>query len=96
MIRNDLLKSNKELDDLKKVLDSKEETEKVNSEAFKTLEKGAFYLEKELVNAKAALEDSHEKVTSLENTLQNTFKLIQQLIINVLIFLNREIKCLKF
>jgi hypothetical protein len=38
------------------------------------LEKGASLLEKELVNTKMALEDSQEKIKSLENTLQNTYK----------------------
>ena len=43
-------------------------------DAFKKLEKTAIALEKELSNTKSALEDSEEKVKSLENTLQNTFK----------------------
>lgn len=74
IIRNDFQKTQKELDELKKILDLKEEAEKANLEAFKKLEKGAVYLEKELISTKTALEDSQEKVTSLENTLQNTFK----------------------
>lgn len=72
--RNDFQKSQKELDELKKVLDLKEEAEKQNLDAFKKLEKGASYLEKELINTRSALEDAQEKVTGLENTLQNTFK----------------------
>lgn len=44
------------------------------SETFKKLEKGAALLEKELIDTKTSYEDSLEKVKSLENTLQNTFK----------------------
>ena len=79
ILRTDNAKLQKELDELKKILDLKEETEKQSSETFKKLEKGAGYLEKELTNAKSLLEDSQEKVTSLENTLQNTFKELAEL-----------------
>ena len=72
--RNDYQKSQKELEELKKVLDAKEEIETKNIEAFKKLEKTAIALEKELSNAKSSLEDSEEKVKSLDNTLQNTFR----------------------
>jgi hypothetical protein len=67
------------LEELKKVLDAKEEIETKNAEAFKKLEKTAVALEKELSNTKSALEDSEEKVKSLENTLQNTFKELTEL-----------------
>jgi hypothetical protein len=67
------------LEELKKVLDAKEEIETKNTEAFKKLEKTAVALEKELSNTKSALEDSEEKIKSLENTLQNTFKELTEL-----------------
>lgn len=43
-------------------------------ETFKRLEKGAAILEKELTETKLAYEESTEKVKSLENTLQSSFK----------------------
>jgi hypothetical protein len=48
-------------------------------EMFKKLEKGAAILEKELTETKLAYEDATEKVKSLENTVQNTFKELAEL-----------------
>jgi hypothetical protein len=62
------------LDELKGVLDAKEEAETKNLDAFKKLEKTALALEKELLNTKSLLEDSEEKVRSLESTLANSYK----------------------
>lgn len=43
-------------------------------ETYRRLEKGAAILEKELTETKLAYEESMEKVKSLENTLQSSFK----------------------
>ncbi len=72
--KTELEKTKKELQELKKVLDGKNEAEKHNLETFKKLEKGAALLEKELIETKNNYEDSVEKIKSLENTLQNSFK----------------------
>lgn len=73
-LRTDYQKSQKELEELKSVLDAKEDAETKNTELFKKLEKTALTLEKELINTKSLLEDSEEKVKSLENTLQNSYR----------------------
>jgi hypothetical protein len=59
---------------LKTLINAKEEAEERSLETFKKMEKTAVTLEKELINTKSLLEDSEEKVKSLENTLANSYK----------------------
>jgi chromosome segregation ATPase len=73
-LKSDLDRTKKELQELKKTLEGKNEAEKQNLETFKKLEKGAALLEKELTDTKMNYEESMEKIKSLENTLQNSFK----------------------
>ncbi|CAF0737533.1 unnamed protein product [Brachionus calyciflorus] len=79
ILKNDYQKAKNELDELKKILDSKEEAEIKNLELLKKLEKTALALEKELNSSKNALEDSEEKCKGLENNLQNTYKELAEL-----------------
>lgn len=67
------------MEELKTVLDAKEEAEKKNLEAFKKLEKTALALEKELINTKGHLDDAEEKVRGLESTLANSYKELSEL-----------------
>ena len=72
-------KASKELDELRRALEAKEECEAKNMEVMRKLEKSALTLEKELIAAKQALDESQEKCVSLENTLQSTFKELAEL-----------------
>jgi hypothetical protein len=85
--KTEIQKTQRELDELKKILDLKEENETKNIEMLKKLEKAALSLEKELTTTKCNLEDSQEKIKGLENTLQNTFKYV----IKILLFFFIEI-----
>lgn len=72
--RNDYQKSQRELEELKSLIKAKEESEERSMETFKKMEKTAVALEKELLHTKGLLEDSDEKVRSLESTLANSYK----------------------
>lgn len=79
LFRNDYQKSQKELEELKKVVEVKEDAENKNLETLKKLEKTALALEKELLNTKAQLEDSEEKVRRLDITLADSYKELSDL-----------------
>jgi TATA element modulatory factor len=57
----------------------KEEAESKNSDNYKKLEKTCVFLEKELNSKKLTLDESEEKIKSLENTLQNAYKELAEL-----------------
>lgn len=74
ILKNDYQKAQKELEELKLVLEKKEELETKNFELLKKLEKTAIALEKELNLAKQNFEDSEEKCKGLEKNLQNAYR----------------------
>ncbi|RNA32793.1 TATA element modulatory factor isoform X1, partial [Brachionus plicatilis] len=79
ILKSDYQKVQKELEELKTVLDGKEELEAKNVDLLKKLEKTAIALEKELNSSKQNLEDSEEKCKGLENNLQNAYKELAEL-----------------
>lgn len=74
ILKSDYQKAQKELEELKLVLEKKEELETKNIDLLKKLEKTAIALEKELNVTRQNFEDSEEKCKGLENNLQNAYK----------------------
>ena len=74
-LRNDLKKAQKELADVKEVLTQKD----AELDQMRKLEKTCIQLDKDLQRKQLSLDDSEEKIKSLENTLQNSYKELAEL-----------------
>lgn len=68
-----------ELDQLKKVLDAKEDTEKKQADAIKQLNTAVQMLEKENAKMKLEVDSADEKIRGLQATLDNSYKEIAEL-----------------
>lgn len=73
-LNEELKNSNNELEELRKILDAKESNEKLAEESIKKLEKTVLSFEKEIKALKIVNVELEDKLSSMKNALDNSYK----------------------